>query len=67
MDVEGFRATLEDAAPPAGSSLALQALWQEAKGAWDAAHKLAQAQDDAVGAWVHAYLHRVEGDESNAG
>ncbi|MDP6708962.1 MAG: hypothetical protein QF893_21675 [Alphaproteobacteria bacterium] len=67
MDVEGFRATLDEEAPPADLSLALQALWQEAKGEWDAAHKLAQAQDDAVGAWVHAYLHRVEGDESNAG
>ncbi len=67
MNLGTFKASLEDNSPPAGLSLALQALWHEAKGAWDSAHKLAQAQDDAIGAWVHAYLHRVEGDESNAG
>jgi hypothetical protein len=67
MDLEHFRATIENDAPTADQSLALQALWQDAKGNWDAAHRLAQQQDDATGAWVHAYLHRVEGDESNAG
>ncbi len=67
MNLGTFKASLEDNSPPAGVSLALRALWHEAKGAWDAAHKLAQAQDDAIGAWVHAYLHRVEGDETNAG
>ena len=47
---------------------ALQALWAEARGGWDRAHELAQAAADArAGAWVHAYLHRVEGDEGNAG
>ena len=46
--------------------LALQAMWQDAKGQWDTAHKLAQAQKDETGAWVHAYLHRVEGDLPNA-
>ncbi|MEM7025119.1 MAG: hypothetical protein AAF637_21415, partial [Pseudomonadota bacterium] len=44
-----------------------EAMWRDAKGEWDAAHGLAQAQDDADGAWVHAYLHRVEGDLANAG
>jgi len=67
MDYSSFKRSLDEAAPPADSGLALQALWQEAKGDWEAAHKLAQAQDDAIGAWVHAYLHRVEGDERNAG
>jgi hypothetical protein len=67
MDLAGFKATLDDESPPVDISLALQALWQDAKGDWDAAHRLAQRQDDAVGAWVHAYLHRVEGDEANAG
>jgi len=37
------------------------------RGDWHAAHELAQAQDDAVGAWVHAWLHRIEGDLGNAG
>ena len=45
----------------------LAALWWAAKGKWDAAHKIAQDQDTADSAWVHAYLHRVEGDPGNAG
>ncbi len=44
----------------------LAALWQEAQGNWDAAHALAQAVETPDGAWVHAYLHRREGDLSNA-
>ena len=67
MDLTGFERSLADAAPPEGLSRPLQALWQEAKGAWDAAHALAQADKGAAGAWVHAYLHRVEGNLSNAG
>ena len=67
MTLQTFRASLSADAPPAGLSPTLQALWQEAKGDWHAAHALAQAQDDAEGAWVHAYLHRVEGDLANAG
>ena len=67
MDLEAFKATLGDAAPPAGLSDAVLGLWHDAKGDWDEAHRCAQRQDDADGAWVHAYLHRVEGDLSNAG
>ena len=67
MDLEAFKATLRDAAPPAGLSDAVLGLWHDAKGDWDEAHRCAQRQDDADGAWVHAYLHRVEGDLSNAG
>jgi hypothetical protein len=44
----------------------LRALWHDARGEWDAAHHLAQDVDDADGAWVHAYLHRKEGDPGNA-
>jgi hypothetical protein len=65
--LQAFRDSLRADAPPAGLSPALEALWQAAKGDWHAAHALAQAQDDADGAWVHAYLHRVEGDLANAG
>ena len=47
---------------------AVQALWHDARGQWDAAHALAQAAPDLPGgAWVHAYLHRKEGDAINAG
>jgi hypothetical protein len=66
MDRKTFQDSLAAAAPPAGLSHALQALWHAAKGDWNAAHEQAQAQEDAAGAWVHAYLHRWEGDQSNA-
>jgi len=45
---------------------ALRALWHDARGEWDAAHDTAQSIEDESGAWVHAYLHRKEGDASNA-
>jgi hypothetical protein len=67
ITVAAFRDSLRSAAPPAGLAPALQALWHEANGDWPTAHRLAQAEDDADGAWVHAYLHRVEGDLANAG
>jgi len=66
MDLQSFKQSLDRAAPPEGLGRALAALWHEAKGDWDEAHHFAQAQKDAAGAWVHAYLHRVEGDLSNA-
>jgi hypothetical protein len=67
MDLTAFNQSLAGDAPPAELGSALQGLWWDAKGAWDKAHECAQAQEDAIGAWVHAYLHRVEGDLSNAG
>jgi hypothetical protein len=66
MDLQAFRDSLSANAPPAGLSRAVEALWYEAKGEWGKAHELIQAEDDATGAWVHAYLHRKEGDASNA-
>ena len=67
MDVSAFRASLTDPAPPPGLSLALQGLWWDGKGDWDRAHRCAQEQHDGLGAIVHAYLHRKEGDAPNAG
>jgi hypothetical protein len=67
MDIAAFRASVEASAPIDHLSHALQALWHDAKGDWQAAHEHAQAQDDRDGAWVHAYLHRKEGDLPNAG
>lgn len=52
---------------PPGTPAALRALWLDARGDWDAAHAAAQEDDGRDGAWVHAYLHRKEGDEMNAG
>lgn len=67
MKLEEFKATLALDVPPQGLSGAVQALWYVANNDWDRAHKLAQNQDDGAGAWVHAHLHRVEGDLRNAG
>jgi len=62
-----FQETIQGNTPPAGTSLALQAMWYDANGNWDEAHRKDQEQDDRIGAWVHAYLRRVEGDEFNPG
>jgi hypothetical protein len=67
MDLADFRASLSNDEPPAGLSLALQALWWDAKGDWNKAHECAQAKEDDTGNRVHAYLHRKEGDAANAG
>ncbi|CUU00540.1 MAG: hypothetical protein N2045_09705 [Fimbriimonadales bacterium] len=66
MRLEEFRATLNDPQPPAGLSVPLQALWYEAKGDWERAHQLVQNDPSPESAWVHAYLHRKEGDIGNA-
>jgi hypothetical protein len=51
---------------PTGLTPPLRALWHDARGDWDAAHRIAQEDDSRDAAWVHAYLHRKEGDISNA-
>jgi hypothetical protein len=66
VDFETYKDSVAAAAPPDGLGSAVEALWWEAKGDWQRAHKCAQQQADADGAWVHAYLHRVEGDLRNA-
>jgi len=53
--------------PPAGLNLALQSLWLARAGRWDEAHDLCQKVEGPAGAWIHAHLHRVEGDLPNAG
>jgi len=45
----------------------LLALWWDGQGNWEQAHEVAQEVEDPEGAWVHAYLHRKEGDLGNAG
>jgi hypothetical protein len=61
-----FRDSLAHDSPPSGLTLALTGLWWDAKGDWSRAHESAQQDDGPDGAWVHAYLHRKEGDVSNA-
>jgi hypothetical protein len=58
-----FRQSLADAQLPAALSLALAGLWWDAKGDWERAHESAQQDDGREGSWVHAYLHRREGDQ----
>jgi len=67
MTLADYLASLNDDDPPSGLPSPLQSLWQEARGDWDRAHKIVQAQDTTDAAWVHAYLHRKEGDAANAG
>jgi len=67
MDVKGLRESLSGVSPPAGLAPPLSALWHAAMGDWDTAHGLVQNEASAEAAWVHAYLHRAEGDLGNAG
>lgn len=66
MNLDEFRKSLSTNAPPPGLSKPLQALWCEANGDWARAHKIVQSQKSKAAAAVHAYLHRKEGDLSNA-
>jgi hypothetical protein len=66
MTLDDFHQSLTEAEPPAGLTLALTGLWWDAKGDWTLAHASAQRDEGRDGAWVHAYLHRKEGDQSNA-
>jgi len=68
MTVEDLRTAVDRRTPLPDSAPALvRALWHDATGNWDAAHEVAQDVETPEGAWVHAYLHRKEGDLGNAG
>ncbi len=66
MTFEIFIASLGEEKSPEGIHPLLEALWYDAKGDWQKAHHLAQEIATKEGSWVHAYLHRKEGDHSNA-
>jgi len=66
MTLDEFRQSLTAKEPPAGLSPALAGLWFDAKGDWQRAHESAQQDEGVEGSWVHAYLHRKEGDHGNA-
>lgn len=66
MDIKTFKQSLQNDQPPRDLSGSLVALWWDAKGQWNKAHETAQEIHNAEGSWVHAYLHRKEGDEGNA-
>lgn len=67
MDLAAFRHSLKHDSPPAGLTPALQALWWDAKGDWNKAHLCINDEGGNDAARVHAYLHRKEGDQDNAG
>lgn len=67
MRMDEFKQSLTKNDPPADLTQALTALWWDARGDWDKAHSHAQEDEGSAGAWVHAYLHRKEGDRGNAG
>jgi hypothetical protein len=66
MTFEKFMASLAEPAPSAGLSPPLAALWWMAKGDWERAHNLVNDLAGGDEAWVHAHLHRIEGDLGNA-
>ena len=66
MNYDEFILSIENDEQPGGISVYLQALWWDAKGSWPKAHSLVDDLEDATGCRVHAYLHRKEGDISNA-
>ncbi len=66
MNFEEFRASLKLQQLPENLNPALRSLWYDAQGNWTEAHTIAQQIEDFTGAWIHGYLHRKEGDHSNA-
>jgi hypothetical protein len=66
MTLEQFRDSLQHNKPPEGLDFAITGLWWDAKGDWTKAHESAQQDEGPRGSWVHAYLHRKEGDASNS-
>ena len=66
MDFSGFQKSLTASSPPVNLSVYLQSLWYDAKGDWNRSHEIIQNIEDKTAAWIHAYLHRKEGDIGNA-
>lgn len=66
MTLQEFKESTAAKKLPEGLTVTLQALWHDTQGDWDKAHQLAQSVNAPDGAWVHAYLHRKEGDLANA-
>lgn len=64
---EDFSQALTQETPNNQWPRALQSLWYDAKGNWEASHNIAQDLHNDIGSWIHGYLHRKEGDTFNAG
>ncbi len=66
MQFQTFQQSIKDSTPPANISVYLQAMWYDAHDDWDTAHHLVNDLEDSTACWLHAYLHRKEGDIGNA-
>ena len=66
MHIDDFINSLSGESPPSSVNELLQALWYDANGDWDRAHDIADGNPLPNAEWVHAYLHRKEGDQWNA-
>ena len=66
MTLEEFKSSLNNPDPPNGLTPLLKALWYDGKNNWEMAHNITQDINSNEGSWVHAYLHRKEGDLGNA-
>lgn len=64
--MKSFKESLSQSAPDPQLSTILKSLWYDKKGDWKKAHDLVDSLPGAEAAWVHAYLHRKEGDSWNA-
>ena len=67
MNISTFKESLQSNEPPENISVYLKSLWYDAKGDWHKAHHLVQDVEDKNASWIHAYLHRKEGDLANSG
>ena len=66
MNFDTFKSSLTNSSLPPNLDGGLQALWYDGKGDWNKAHNIAQDLETPEGSWIHAYLHRKEGDLGNA-
>lgn len=66
MTFDDFQTSLSNGQPPSSLSAYLKSLWYDGKADWEKAHTIIQDIEDTTAAWIHAYLHRKEGDNGNA-
>ncbi len=66
VNLEFFKLSLKENEPNPDWSSGLKSMWWDVKGNWEASHDIAQEMTSLDGSWIHAYLHRKEGDRFNA-
>lgn len=66
MQLETFQQSIKNEVPPAGITVYLLSMWYDGHGNWNKAHSMVDSLEASTAYWVHAYLHRKEGDTRNA-